>query len=385
MTLPRQFHRFKFALWRGFLLAFLVAGFCSISRAQVLPVTAWTTTGIIDNTDSVSGGITFYNKYETISSFTAGGETYSLTLSGNTSIADHAYVRRSTATPTATANINALHIMTVSGSSGTTVQGQYYPTAENLLLSGNILTTIADAFTNTGSGSSVLVSNVERLDFVWSSGYLANPTDVIAVFNVDAATTQDDFRIAIFTSIDGSNTPTAYVSTGLVINTIPPASSGGDGTDTGTGADYGDKLAAQYPTGTTGTASTTTSLSNWRIAGYSNGDNLSGAVYAGFSSTNQGIGGAAIRLSDLGITTSQVIYGYSLMGPDVSPTLASDLVSWTNSSVFLTTTTDSQGTADFTTFTGRFIKPVPEPSTYGAILMGVGLAAYALRRRLGRR
>jgi len=72
------------------------------------------------------------------------------------------------------------------------------------------------------------------------------------------------------------------------------------------------------------------------------------------------------------------------MGPDVAVVNASDLVTWTNSTVYQTNTSTLAGTADFTAYTGRFIRPVPEPSTYGAIFIGAGLAAYALRRRFGR-
>jgi hypothetical protein len=60
------------------------------------------------------------------------------------------------------------------------------------------------------------------------------------------------------------------------------------------------------------------------------------------------------------------------------------LLTWPHSTVYPTNTSTTSGTADFGSCTGRLITSVPEPSTYGAILMGAGLAAYGLRRRFGR-
>ena len=385
MNLLRALTQMKSALRHIFALVLLAAGLGSVAYAQVLPVTSWTLTTMTDGTDSISSGITYLNKYMTVDTFTAGGDVFSANDPTKSIVADHAYVRRNTATSSTNSNPSNFHIMSGTVSS-TAVEGQLYSNAESLLLSGNILLTVADAFSNVASSTtSALLSNIERLDFVWQSGYLAHPEDVIAVFNVDTPTSQDDFRIAIFTSIDGSNIPTAYKSIGLLINTTSSLSAGtGDGTDTGTGNDYGSLLSVTYPTSTAST--TTSTVSNWRVQGFSSGDTISGATSAGtYSSTSQGIGGAAIRLSDLGITTSQMIYGYSIMAPDVTPVVASDLVTWTNSTYYPTNTSTTSGTADITAFTGRFIQPVPEPSTYGAILMGAGLAAYGLRRKLAKR
>ncbi len=366
----------KSALRQVFALAFLIAVSGLSLSAQVLPVVSWTLSPITNSTDSVSGGITYLNKFETVNTFTtADGSTYFAQSSAVQ--ADHVYVRRNAVTAS-----NSFGVMSVQSTTSTVVQGTYYSTAEQMLLSGNILNTTADTFTNDTTGVTGRSSNVERIDFVWTAGYTVLTGDVVSVFNVDPSTSQDDFRIAIFTGWDSiNNKPTSYVTTGLLINTTTSLSAGtGDGTDAGTGADYGSLLTTNYPTGT-GTASTSSTSSTWSILNYTNGDSITGTGTVVFSSANQGIGGAAIKLSDLGVSTGQTIYGYSIMAPDVTPLVASDLVDWNNSTFYPTNTNQTEGTADFSTFGGRFIRPIPEPSTYGAIFMGTGLVAYGLRRR----
>jgi len=74
------------------------------------------------------------------------------------------------------------------------------------------------------------------------------------------------------------------------------------------------------------------------------------------------------------------------MAGDVATTSGSDLVNWTNSSVYLTNTdAASWGNVDFAGFGGTIARAVPEPTTYGAVLLGCGLAFFAYRRqRAGR-
>ena len=135
-----------------------------------------------------------------------------------------------------------------------------------------------------------------------------------------------------------------------------------------------------------GTASSTTSTtSTWNAVSFAGGDSLSSTGSFIFTQSPQGYGGAAVNLIDLGVSPGQTIYGYSLMAPDVTPATATDLVDWTNGSVYLTNTNQVDGTADFSSFGGRFVRPVPEPSAYGALMVGAGLAAFGLRRWRTRR
>jgi len=288
-----SFSSLKFALRQicGLILVVMLAH----SAAAQTAILSWTTTTLSNSADQTVSGITYLDKYITIDTFTTAAGTYNA-QSASTIQADHAYIRRNT-----TAQPNDAGWMSIRQGSNTVVQGTYYSTEEQLLLSGNLLNSTFDTFTNNTGTLSGQSSNVERID---------------------------------------------------------------------------------YPTGTSSSATSTTST--WNAVTLANGDSLSGTGSFVFTQSPQGLGGAAINLTDLGVAVGQTIYGYSIMAPDVTPTVASDLVNWQNSSVYRTTTNQVDGTADFAAFGGRFIRPIPEPSTYGAIFLGVGLAAYGLRRRFGR-
>jgi hypothetical protein len=345
----------KSALGRVFALALLTAVFASDIFGQAA-ITSWTTTTLSDSANQTISGITYQNNFLTVNTFTTAGGTYF--AQSSVVKANAAYVRRNTTTES-----NGLGWMAVRNGSNTNVSGTYYADAQSLLLSGNLLNSTFDTFTNTTGTLSGQQTNVERVDFAWTAGYTALSGDVLTVFNIDPAGSQDSFRIAVFTGWDSvNNKPTAYASKGIVI--VP--------------GDYGGLLPVAYPTGTSTT-------STWNAVSFTSGDSLSSTGSFVFTQTPQGIGGAAISLTSLGITNGQTIYGYSVMAPDVVPTTAGDLVDWTNATIYPTNTSQVDGTADFSTFGGRFVRPIPEPSTYGAILMGAGLLGFGLRRRLSRR
>lgn len=334
---------------------FLILG-TAVAQAQIA-VSSWVTTTVVDNADTTPAGtpaITFSNRYSTVSTFVAGGITYNA-AAANT--AQHAYVRRGTTGP------NGSGLMVIrNGNTTNSVLGTHYSNTENLLLSGSLQTTIYDTFANTGGNGGNW--NIERIDYAWNSGYTVVGDEVLTVFNVDPTGGQDDFRIAVFTGWNGTtNQPTAYASTGIAI----------------IGQDFGSTLPLPVPTGSPSTT-------NWQNLAYSNGDNYSGnPSTANGNSNGHGIGGIIFKLTDLGVSVGQVIYGYSLMSTDVVVTGgAASLVDWTNTSVYLPTTTNgTEGTADFVSFGGKFIRPIPEPSTYGLFALGA-LASFAVWRR-GRR
>jgi hypothetical protein len=355
MNFASAFAPMKSAFRQVFVLTLLAATFTSDMLGQAA-ITSWTTTTLTDSADQTVSGITYLNKFITVDTFTTAGGTYF--AQSSVVQADDAYVRRNTTTQS-----NGVGWMAIRNGSNTNVHGSYYATEKSLLLSGNLLNSTFDTFTNDTGTLSGQATNVERIDFVWSSGYTALSGDVLTVFNIDPAGAQDNFRIAVFTGWDSVNhKPTSYATTGVLVV---------DG-------QYGPLLSLAYPTGTSTT-------STWNAVSFTSGDSLSGTGSFVFTQTPQGIGGAAISLTDLGVGNGQTIYGYSIMGPDVTPTTAADLVDWTNSSVYLTNTSQVDGTADFSTFGGRFVRPIPEPSAYGTILLGAGLLAFGVRRRFSRR
>ena len=103
-------------------------------------------------------------------------------------------------------------------------------------------------------------------------------------------------------------------------------------------------------------------------------------------------------LADFGITGSQInagltIYGYSVMGADVTTNLANlGGTNYTNATFYPTATSDTSsgnmGGIDLVGVNGiGFTKnPAPEPATYGAWLLGasVGLSSWRNWRRRNR-
>ena len=311
------------------LIGFMIG--CTYVSAQVQNISAWTLQ-TSDSADVTVGGITYLNNYATPLTITTAVGTYDAGTAG--AGADSVFIRRNTATPTSTTNVAGQDISSLSASSGsTTVYGTYSPTIQDLLLGGNILNSTWDTFANTSSGAGGIGNNIERIDFVWSQGYTVVGDEVLIVFNFDPAGAQDDFRVAVFTGIDNSvnKLPTAYSSAGVLVS----------------GTNYPDKLPLPLsgsPTISTSTGFRTTAT-----------DNLSGTALNIGDSQTVGIGGVAISLATLGISAGQTIYGYSLLSGDVNAASATNLIDFTNSSIYPTSTpnADASGTPDFSTFGGK--------------------------------
>ncbi len=303
----------------------------SYASAQVQNISAWTLQ-TSDTTDITVGGITYLNNYATPLTITTAVGTYDAGTAG--AGADDVFIRRNTATPTGTTNVAGQAVSSLSSASGgTTVYGTYNATMKDLLLGGNVLNSTWDTFANTTSGAGGVGHNIERIDFVWSTGYTVVGDEVLIVFNFDPVGGQDDFRVAVFTGIDNSanKLPTAYANTGVLV----------------TGTSYPDKL----PLPLSGNPITSTSTGFRTTAT----DNLSGTALNIGDSQTVGIGGVAISLTSLGITAGQTIFGYSLISADTAVTTAASLVDFTNSSIYPTSTpnADASGTADFSTFGGK--------------------------------
>jgi hypothetical protein len=243
-------------------------------------------------------------------------------------------------------------------------KGDSSPTLSEVMLSNDLTQGLRNPFAN-GSGS--LNSNIERIDFSFAGGYTVQEGDALVFFDLEnVGNFGDGFRIAAFTelgTVNGvSNAPKTYANSGLLIDagTFGPAVATPDGTN------------ARYVRSTT-----------------TNGDNLASNQSITTLDSNSGtpnsndlyLVGILIRFTDLGLSVGQTIYGYSLMAGDVSANNASDLVNWNNSSVYRTDTdADTWGNMDFMGFGAQISRPVPEPSTYGAIFVGAGLAFFSVRR-----
>jgi PEP-CTERM motif len=312
-------------------------------------VTGVTYGALTDNANITRGGITYLERTRTVNTVASGLGDYQFT--GPT--ASNIYFRRNTGA----GNMNNTTIFYQNDGSNRHY-GTYESNPGELFLSNNLYQGIRNPFEN---GTGATQSNIERIDFYFSGGYTVQENDGLVFFDLEnSGNFGDGFRLAAFTSVDGGNTPTAYANTGLL---VAPDSFGGP--------------VNNPQLGTPG---------NYRRATFANGDNLSGTASGITSIGSLELVGILIRFSDLGITAGTTIQGFSLMAGDVAPTAAADLVNWNSAAYYPTNTSASgigYGNMDFMGFGSKIARPVPEPSTYGAIFAGL-LGTFFGWRRLRR-
>lgn len=358
--------------WRPLVLGAFWVGAAAQVAAQVAitGVTYGTTSNPYGNNVTVNS-ITYNNAYTPVTSVSTVAGDYNF----NGPVASSVVFRRgSTGSNTTTAWYQTTDF---SSNGGYTVygQGDSTPTASELMLAGNLSEGLRNPFANTVSLSSIgATSNIERIDFYFAGGYTVQAGDALAFFDLENyGNNGDGFRISAFTSlgtVNGvSNSPTAYANSGLFV----------------TPGSYGD--AVDVPGGgNTGYLRSTTT----------NGDSLTGTqsisvidsdTSGSLGSSDLSIVGILIRFTDLGLTAGQTIYGFSLMAGDVTASSGSQLVNWNNTTVYPTTTNAGSnpnadyGNVDFAGFGAQISRPVPEPATYGAILLSVLGVGLTIRRR----
>jgi hypothetical protein len=120
---------------------------------------------------------------------------------------------------------------------------------------------------------------------------------------------------------------------------------------------------------------------------YDNGDDLSQTTDP-INYNTQGIGGVVFNLSAFGLSGTQTIYGYSIVGYDVTTGgNVANLIDWNNSMYYPTDTTNTTGSGglDMAALNGLAFEmlPVPEPGTFG--LFGVGALLFMVQNRRKRR
>jgi hypothetical protein len=319
--------------------------FQAVNSSAQMAVTSISTTTTDLNNQNVSG-TTFERTTTAVSTFRdEAGNIYD----ANT-VAGSAFVRRNTTA----GNDNNSSVWYDQGNNPSKFSASYATTYSDLLLGNNILRGSDNTFSNgTGEAS----GNIERLDFLFnSSGITSSMQTSFAVFDRGLATEHDYVKIAVITGWDSvTNRPTAYGGTLVNITT----------------AHYG----------------TTNPIGDfdYNLFRYDNGDNLGSPYWNSNSETGtQGIGGVVISMADLGIATGTTIYGYSLMGYDVTAGgNMANLVDWTNTSYYADDTTGSTGTGgiDLSAVNGvLYNRRVPEPSTYGAIFLSLTAGFLGWRR-----
>jgi len=336
----------------------------ALSAQAQTAVTGITYGTLVDNANQTTGGVTYLNRDRAVSTVTTALGNYRF----DGPLANNVYFRRNTdsnanGTPNQTGATgdnpnNTTLIYQVNGSNQD--MGDYQASAEQIFLDSNLYSGIRNPFAN-GAGTAAN-SNVERIDFSFSGGYTVQASDALVFFDVEnAGNFGDGFRIAAYTAVGtvngAANAPTTYANTGLM---VPADSFGGP---------------INNPEGT--------ASSTYYRSTFTNGDNLSGTASGTASSGTLNLVGILIRFSDLGISAGTTIYGYSLMAGDVAPASAANLVNWNNATYYPTNTDPAgYGNMDFMGFGAQISRPVPEPSTYGAILLGLTVAFFGWRRRV---
>jgi hypothetical protein len=310
----------------------------------------------VNDANQTQGGITYRNEDRPVNTVTTGLGEYRF----DGPLATNVFFRRNTdssgnGTPNQSGIDNPNNTTLIYQSDGwNRSYGNYQPSAEQIFLDSNLYTGIRNPFANGASNSTN--SNIERIDFYFSGGYTVQAEDALVFFDVEnSGSFGDGFLIAAYTGVDGSNTPTTYANTGLL---VAPDSFGGpiDNPRNNSSGDY-------------------------RRSTFTNGDDLSGTASGTTSAGTLELVGILIRFSDLGITAGTTIYGYSLMAGDTTATTAGDLVDWNDATHFPTNTDPAtHGNMDFMGFGAQISRPVPEPSTYGAILVGLSVAFFGWRR-----
>jgi hypothetical protein len=299
----------------------------------------------------------FNQSNQTVNGDSFSRETVAITtfkdITGNiydyNTVAGSAYVRRNTGAG------NSNNSSTWYAQDNTQDFAATYATSySSLLLGNNLLRGSDNTFAN---GTDATTGNIERIDFLFSSsGITSTIATAFAVFDRGAIGAHDNVKIAVITGWDSvNNVPTSY---GGVLVGLTPASYGSA------------NVAADF---------------TYNLFRYGNGDNLGSPYWNDNSETGtQGLGGATISMSDLGIATGTTIYGYSLMGYDVTNGgNMANLVDWNNTTYYAADTTGATGTGgiDLSAVNGvLYNKRVPEPSTYGAIFVGLGAVFFGWRR-----
>ncbi len=321
MSLPLRFR---------FLLTWLATGFCLTGHAieNVSAINYTSTTG----TPSTSEGFTYDNTVEAVTDFsTSNGNGYTVISS-----APNALVQRN-GTPAQSS------VWYVIDGAGPNYSGVHQDSYGPLLKSNNLLEGSDNTFDN---GTAATAGNIERLDFTWNTPFTNLNSLAFAVFDRGNAGAHDAFTLAIVTGVDANGKPTSY---GGYL-----------------------KVAAGW-----GAATNPVANQNYNLFRYANGDNLTANTSATESNT-QGIGGVVIKVSDVTLAPGSQVYGYSLMGNDVNPTTASDLLNVANTTVYPANTSDATGGGiDLAAVNGLEIREVPEPTAWawlgasGSVIAGI--------------
>lgn len=335
MSISITNRRFTKLLGFGSLFAALTASAFAVTAVTSASYTEVTLGSPSKVTDYVAPGtdMNFANMSLNLTSVTtaAGLQTF------NSSIQIQSVDFRVASGSTATAS---LALRTISSNS---VQTGTFTSFTDVLGKGNNNNAISNALVN-----STTTTGYERIDVSFTSGHVVAANDVIVLMGLGMLQETSSFLVAGLTSaLSGDGTSAQYADAGHLVRS----------SDFGTGQ----------------------GLKNYYNAVFNDGA-LAGSPNL-LTTSKVAASGVVISLTDLGFNVGDSIFGFSIMGSDVKATTAAELADYNVGSVYLNNTGVAAGGLDFTSFNVGSLSPVPEPSTYGAILTAGSLGFFAWRRR----
>lgn len=229
-------------------------------------------------------------------------------------------------------------------------------TVETILTANNLLVGLDNAFANRGDGVGNN-TNIERLDFYFGQGIVADRSRGFAIFDRGDLSDHDGFKIAAILSVDSNHVPTALGA----VQTF--------GLGTWGNSDLSDD---EYTVLRRAHVSDTT-------------------PFTPTNTVHNGLGGVFVPTSDLA-QAGQTIYGFVLLAPDVTGT---DLLDWTNTANYRNNTpndnvspsgvpyTQAGGGLDPTGVSATLfeqVTAVPEPASLSLLCLGGLLLGRRSRR-----
>jgi hypothetical protein len=331
----------------------------SAKAATISGITLGPETSVASST--TVNNVTYQGYSKSITSFASGGNNWNIvnpsvdtTLtvqrSGNTGIDSNKQIIWERCTTSANCTYP---------SASNTLRGTLPTTTQAALTQNNIYLGTDNFFANTGNGAGNQ-SDVERVDFVFSTGYYAASNVGITVFDRGVTTVHDAFSIAAITGFDASGKPT--------YSSLKSYAQGWGATDLLTGTEYTNNATV-------------------------NNGNNGASPFAVTASGAQNIGGELVLLTDL-VSANTPVYGYSLFAQDTfnavtatNCTLA-QLSNVANTNCYANTTLEVNGGIDLvaanmgvTVRSGTSATKIPEPLSIVGTVLG-GIASIGIRKRI---
>jgi hypothetical protein len=344
-----------------------VLGVSSITTSDITASSAQTRNGLTEFSGANTYNVTYNGIERRLTSFVTGTQGWNPLRSDGV-----VRVRRSNASganqsfpllnPNQTAGWNRLLSSSGTGTVNHTVSGVYRNTMETLFQSNNVFSGTENLFVNddtANAGNPNVVTNIERMDFIFPTSVNASPNIGFAVFERGLGTggggSNGTFRIAAITSVDGTGNPTGFSSTVLRV----------------TPADYNNGGAGVGTLGQAGLNTLNYDVTRFATAAGPELDFMNNANLG-----PQGIAGALIR-TNLLVPTGTPVFGYAVFGDDVTAT-GNQLLD-INNTTFFPQASPFSNDMDMVA-TGAVIYAVPEPTTWALIIGSLGVAGYGLVR-----